>query len=406
VVVCSSVAVHVTALTPRVGGTNYNSCRAMRISILWMLLSVAAWPARGLELVTVAQLEQRLAARQPSDAAKPMQALRDYQLSELLGSLELTERLSDARRARIEQKLQTGTQGKQALQLLADRSAFLDPPADELPALPAPDAETQKRLIASAGSNVLKNLKRLPNFFATRTTVHYSGVPVDMNRNSLGMRVGMYSEGEASREITFRDGEEVIDPMKAKPADEVVEAGFETWGEFGPEPLVILMDAARSTIEFNHWENASTGVVAVFHFSVPRIGSHYEVHYKCPTTEPFHDNPAYHGSFSIDPATGALMRITLETESQPGDPITHVASVIEYSPMVIGERSYVCPVRSLATAVEEVGACAAKHRNPKLDQPVLMLNESSFTDYHRLGSTARILGNSTDTPAAPDEKHQ
>jgi hypothetical protein len=371
-----------------------------------MLLSVAAWPARGLELVTVAQLEQRLDAQRPSAAAKPMQALRDYQLSELLGSLELTERLSDARRARIEQKLQTGTQGKQALQLLADRSAFLDPPADELPALPAPDAETQKRLIASAGSNVLKNLKRLPNFFATRTTVHYSGVPVDMNRNSLGMRVGMYSEGEASREITFRDGEEVIDPMKAKPADEVVEAGFETWGEFGPEPLVILMDAARSTIEFNHWENASTGVVAVFHFSVPRIGSHYEVHYKCPTTEPFHDNPAYHGSFSIDPATGALMRITLETESQPGDPITHVASVIEYSPMVIGERSYVCPVRSLATAVEEVGACAARHRNPKLDQPVLMLNESSFTDYHRLGSTARILGNSTDTPAAPDEKHQ
>jgi len=371
-----------------------------------MLLAVAAWPAHALERVTVAQLEQRLAAQQPSSAAKPMQALRDYQLSELLGNLELTERLSSARLERIEQKLQAGVQGKQALQLLADRSAILDPPADELPTLPPPDAETQKRLIASAGSNVLKNLKRLPNFFATRTTVHYSGVPADMNRNPLGMRVGVSREGESSREITFREGEEVIDPMKTKAADDVIEAGFETWGEFGPEPLVILMDAAHNAIDFNHWENTPSGVVAVFHFSVPRIGSHYEVHYKCPTTEAFNDNPAYHGSFSIDPATGAVMRITLETESRPGDPITHVASVIEYSPMVIGERSYVCPVRSLATAVEEVGACAARHRNPKLDQPILMINESSFTDYHRLGSTARILGNSVDTPIPPEEKHQ
>lgn len=405
VVVSSPAATRVTARTPRVRGTNYNSCRAMRIAILLALFVAVTMPACALEQLTVAQLEQKLATLQPSGDG-PLQALRDSRIAEMVRSLELTERLSDARLDRIEQKLQAGVQGKVALQLLADRSAFLDPPANEVPALPLPDAETQKRLIASAGSNVLKNLKRLPNFFATRTTTHYSGVPADMNRNPLGMRVGMYKEGEASREITFRDGEEVIDPMKPRATDEVMEVGFETWGEFGPEPLVILMDAARNTIDFNHWENAPTGVVAVFHFSVPRIGSHYEVHYKCPTTEPFHDNPAYHGSFSIDPATGAVMRITLETESRPGDPITHVASVIEYSPMVIGERSYVCPVRSLATAVEEVGACAARHRNPKLDQPILMLNESSFTDYHRLGSTARILGNSVDTPAPADENHQ
>jgi hypothetical protein len=295
---------------------------------------------------------------------------------------------------------------KEALQLLADRSAFLDPPGDEMPALTAPDAETQKRLIATAGSNVLKNLRRLPNFFATRTTVRYAGVPADMNRNEMAMRVGISREGESSREITFRDGEEVIDPMKPKPADEQIDAGLESWGEFGPEPVVILVDAARSTIEFHHWENMPTGVVAVFHYSVPRLGSHYDVHYRCLTNEPFHDNPAYHGTLSVDPATGALMRITLETESRPDDPITHIASIIEYSPMVIGERSYNCPVRSLATVVEEVGACAARHHNPKLDQPILMINESSFTDYHRLGSTARIVDSGVDKPAAEDEKQK
>jgi len=375
----------------------------MRISLLCILSVVMVMPAYAVEQLTVAQLEQKLGARQPPAADKPTQALRDLQLSQLVGNLTLTERLSDPRLDRVVQQLQPGRLCKQALQILAYRSAFFDPPADELPPLPSPDSEAQQRMISTAGAHVLSNLKRLPNFFATRTTLQYSGVPADMNQNPLLMRVGLFREGSSTREITFRDGEEVTDPMKSKPDEPEMQAGLESWGEFGPEPVTILMDAAKSTTSFHHWEKTSTGVVAVFHYSVPRIGSHYEVHYKCPTNEPFHDNPAYHGTFSIDPATGALMRITLEAESQPNDPISHVSSIIEYSPMVIGERSYICPVRSLATMVEESSACSTRHHNPKLAQPILMLNQTSFTDYHRLGSTARILGDSADTPAPPME---
>jgi hypothetical protein len=378
----------------------------MRISILWMMVGALILPACAVERVTVAQLEQMLAAEAPPTADKPMRALRDSHLAELVGNLTLTERLSYARMGRIDQKLQLGEYCIQALHLLADRSAFLDPPADELPTLAPPDAETQKRLISMAGANVLKNLKRLPNFFATRAIVRYSGVTTEMNRNPLLMRVGMFREGEASREITFRDGEEVIDPMKPKADDEELEAGLDSWGEFGPEPVTILMDATRGTIDFHHWENTASGVVAVFHYSVPRVASHYEVHYKCPTSEPFHDNPAYHGSFSVDPATGALTRITLEAESMPDDPISNVASIIEYSPTVIGERSYICPVRSLTTTVERANACASRYHNPAMAHPTLMINEGIFTDYHRLGSTARIVGDGSDATASPGEKRQ
>ena len=259
-------------------------------------------------------------------------------------------------------------------------------------------------MITMAGAHVLHNLRRLPNFFATRTTVHYAGVPADMNKNPLMMRVGIFREGTSTREITFRNGDEMTDPMKEKPAEPALESGLESWGEFGPQPVMILADVTQSTASFHHWEKTPTGLVAVFRYSVPRLGSHYDVNYKCPTNEPFHDNPAYHGSFSIDPATGALMRITLETESQPNDPISHIASIIEYSPMVIGERSYICPVRSLATMVEESNACSARHHNPKLAQPILMVNETSFTDYHRLGSTSHIFG--ADTPAPPKENEK
>ncbi len=373
----------------------------MRVWIVWVLFAAMTLPAFAVERLAVAQLEQKLAVQPPPSGDQPFLGLRDYKLAQLVEDLLLTERLSAARLERISQKLLPGPMCKEALQALAYRSAFLDPPVDELPTLPPLDTETQQRLIRAAGGNVLGNLKRLPNFFATRTTTHYSGVPADMNTNPLLMRVGVFRDGASTREITFRDGEEVIDPMKPKPSDEEMEAGLESWGEFGPEPVVILMDAARNTTEFHHWEKTPTGVVAVFHYSVPRIGSHYDVNYKCPTNEPFHDNPAYHGSFSIDPATGALMRITLETESRPQDPISHVASIIEYSPMEIGERRYICPVRSLATMVEESNACAARHHNPKLAQPILMINRTTFTDYHRLGSTSRILGDGVDKAAPP-----
>ena len=378
----------------------------MRISIAWILSAAMILPGYAaaqvsIERVTVAQLEQKLAAQQPPSGEKPLQALWDDQLAQLVGRLQLSERLSDARLERIDAKLQPGRLCKQALQLLAARSAFLDPPADELPALAPPDAEAQKRMVDAARLNVLHNLKQLPNFFATRTTQQYSGVPADMSRNPLLMRVGVFREGSAAREITFRDGEEVLDPMKANPAEPELNAGLDSWGEFGPEPVVILMDAAQSDTEFHHWEQTPDGLVAVFHYSVPRFGSHYEVHYKCPTNEPFADNPPYHGAFSIDPATGALMRISLETEAQPDDPISHVASIIEYRATEIGDRSYICPVRSLATMVEESSACAAKHHNPKLAQPILMINQTSFTDYHRLGSSAHIVSGADNAPAPP-----
>jgi hypothetical protein len=388
----------------------------MRIRIGWVLFAAITLPACAVgqvtvqqatvEQLTVAQLEQKLAAQPLPSANKPLQGLRDDQLAQLVKNFALTERLSDARLERINQKLLPGPLCKQAMQVLAYRSAFFDPPADEVPTLPAPDAEAQKQMITTASAKVLHNLKMLPNFFATRTTTHYSGVPADLNRNPLLMRVGVFRAGVSTREITFRGGEEVIDPMKAKRDEPELEAGLESWGEFGPEPVVILMDAAQSATEFHHWEKTPTGLVAVFHYSVPRIGSHYDVNYKCPANETFHDNPPYHGSLSIDPATGALMRITLETEGQSTDPVTHIESIIEYSPIDIGERSYICPVRSLTTMVEESNACAAEHHNAKMAQPILMINQTSFSEYHRLGSTVRLVGDSAGTPAPPKENEK
>jgi hypothetical protein len=116
--------------------------------------------------------------------------------------------------------------------------------------------------------------------------------------------------------------------------------------------------------------------------------------------------PAYHGSLAIDPVSGAILRLTLQADSKPGDPISHVASVIEYGPVDIGDRTYICPIHSLAFSVEEVSTCfrdlkdQALVHNRSLVQP-LILNRTTFSDYHRLGSTHKIITDAPDTPQEP-----
>ena len=109
---------------------------------------------------------------------------------------------------------------------------------------------------------------------------------------------------------------------------------MDSWGEFGPELVVVLTDTAKGTLTFHHWEKTASGLAAVYRYSVPESASHYEVNYSCRAKKPFHSNPGYHGMISIDPASGAVLRVTVETDTGKNDPIAHVASVIEYGPGV------------------------------------------------------------------------
>jgi VWFA-related protein len=136
----------------------------------------------------------------------------------------------------------------------------------------------------------------------------------------------------------------------------------------------------------------------------------------------FRETPGYHGTLSIDPATGAILRITLEAELNPGDPLLHAAIMIEYGPVPIGNRTFICPVRSLALTLAEFGSDGSASRQPgdttvsrnqaadeawanpairPTFKPVLHLNKTTFTRYHRLGTELRILadGSTSATPA-------
>jgi VWFA-related protein len=406
----------------------------MRKLVLLALVGVLATTAEAARRTSVAQLEETLAAATAEH--RP-----DADIARQISGMELSERLTAATLDRLAARLPLQPRTALALQLLSDQSAFLDPPSTELPATAPPDAAEQRRMLEAARGWVVTTVPSLPNFFATRTTNRFDDSPQVIKQGDWPVRAGLHPVGSTYRKVTFRDGKEVADASVLKARAAAQELGLHTWGEFGPELSVVLTDLVNGSSSFHHWEQLPTGLIAVYHYSVPPAASHYAVHYCCTINTPnsaavysprgrtavtsnysseptiqnavqFNATPGYHGEISIDPATGAVMRITLEAELKPGDPISHAATVVEYGPVSIGDRAFVCPVRSLAISVEEAGSstvAGAVATNggswPTLKTgssrgPLLLVNETAFTDYHRLGSTTRIVA---DAPAPADQ---
>ncbi len=403
--------------------------------MLLVFVVVAVLPAAASRRVTVEQLEQSLVADQATH--RP-----DATVARQLADLELSERLTDVTLGRFAAQLSLGPRTALALQLLSDQSAFLDPPVHELPATALPDAAAQQRMMDLARGYAVERWSHLPDFFVTRVTNRFDDSPQALEAGSWPVRAGLHPVGITNRQVTFRDGQEVQDPTSQTASPEgknSEEIGLHTWGEFGPALSVVLSDTAKGTLTFNHWETAVTGLVAVYRYEVPRTASHYTVSYCCQFDEhvvgrtqfgysgrnrspqqvaniPRADNvhtyvevPAYKGELSIDPASGAVIRITLETDLKSGGPLSRAATMVQYGPVRIGDRSFICPVRSLALSVQESGKAAAAGPTGSATaniandsewsgpvsrvhhEPVLMLNETRFINYHRLGSTMRIV---------------
>jgi VWFA-related protein len=386
-------------------------------------MAAVVFPAVAAKRVTVAQLEHSLAADSASHRA-------DADVAHRLAELELSERLTDATLDRFANNLPLGPRTALALQLLADESAFLDPPASELPATETPDAATQQRMMDLARGYVVRIWPHLPDFFVTRTTARFDDSPQVLREGEWPVRDGMHLVGTVTHNLTYRDGKDIVDqgseqsPVAAAagkngaPAPvQQEERGMTSRGDFGPELTIVLTDSAKGKVAWSHWEQTSAGLAAVYTYSVPMAVSHFEVSYCCirqdvqrelrygssqvrggsaativdteqANTKLFQVTPGYHGTLAIDPGTGAILRITIEAELKSEDPISKAATMVQYGPVTIGDRTFIFPVRSAAISVEKPGP----NSRPQ-DPPTLLVNQTTFTGYHRLGATIRMFAN-------------
>jgi hypothetical protein len=382
----------------------------MRKWAVLLLLAGWAWPAMAAKSVSVGQLEQLLDTLRGKSDGKVAQELSD---------LELTERVSLTRLAHWEAEF-PGSRSHEALTKLADLAAFLNPPAADVIPIAAPDNGTQERMLALAAEYVKTTITRLPNFIATRETTHFEDTPslqvmVDNGAAAMGMHArrapgitvssteykSLHSTGTSSTTVAYRDGYEVHG-TDAEPGknENKPPSGLTTMGEFGPILSVVMGDVLRSEVTWQRWEQGASEPVAVFQYAVPEEQSNYVV--GIPSGGKIKEfYPGYHGEIAIDPATGAILRISLLAELPPPYEAMQTAILVEYAAVVIGEQSYICPVRGVAFSKVPVAHGAAAQEGSAVDVQT-QVNDVAFTQYHLFRSTARILtggGGKGDAPA-------
>ena len=284
-----------------------------RRSWIVVFLVATAIPLNATKHTTVAQLQQAL--NTAINAHKP-----DTEIALEIGGFELTERLTEATLGQLKARLVPGTQGARALELLADRSAFFDPPANELPATPAPDSTEQTRILQAARRYVSQTLPRLPDFFATRVISLYDDRPQALKKDTWPIRSGLHLIDTSSGEISVRNERE-NQPATQGSAVWQANVGLISGGEFGNTLGMILADTANGNIRWSHWEESAKGRVAVFRYEVPASASHYEVLNAVPSNPGIvHTKPGYHGSIGVSPADGTILRITMDADLTRGAP--------------------------------------------------------------------------------------
>ena len=357
------------------------------------------------ERLTVHELEQTL------DGAAPQS---DAELADQLTGMELTERLSSSDLARLLHPL--GKKSKDALTALADESAFLELPTADILAEPPLDAATQQQVLSLTRTYLQSVLPKLPDFYATRTTVEYQqpAPKEDDTWNTALPDQSLRAAVTVKATLRYRGGHEEQDVKKQKGSHSARQRSLNLVGVFGPLLDVAFSDATSppGRLTWARWESGPAGKVAVFHYEVPAPNSIFSVGNCClKGHRPFLATPPGRGEITIDPQTGAILRFTMESEPgwilepnlHPVQPVLKTRTMVEYGPVEIGGKTYICPLRSIL-----IMRTRPVRQIYFWDEPFeiyssyeTMLDDFSYTDYHKFGSESRILPGFEPVPNPP-----
>jgi VWFA-related protein len=346
-------------------------------------------PSIAAKQISVEQLEQAL---------KEAHSRPDAEVAEELSGLELTQRLGSTILASWQAGL-PGVRSRATLAALADASVFLALPPAQNPATPPPELAEQRRMIAATFNYLKETIPKLPNFSVTRTTVRFERtLQYPSGTGVVVVGKPWRSAGGSATSLVYRGGREEVDPVTATGKRSISEEkGLITRGTFGPILSTVILDAAHSQMNWSHWEVAAAGPDAVFRFVVPVDKSHYAVAFRGlrgdDESDALQQPTAYHGEIAIDPATGTILRLTVVADREPSLPIVRGDIMVEYGPVEIGGKTYICPVRSVSVAVGRSAIVEQKQikGSSTPGAETILLNDVGFGNYHVFRSESRIL---------------
>lgn len=377
---------------------------------------------------SIRAMGERVTAEQLEEIVADIRGADDRDIGHRLGQLELTQRLTAARYARLRDRLQ-GKESRDALLALYDLSEFDDlAPSDLAPGSP-PDLKMQGQIVRKAVEFVAQVTHKMPDLFATRDLTRFEDLevirgavqPIQPEIKPLVMI------DQSTGSVHFREGREVVETTSKSSHPNLATLGLNTKGTFGPLLEVVMRDVLDSKIGWSHWERGPSGPLAVFRYSVPAASSHWDVSICCYLTDDglpssFAATPGYHGELSIDPDTGAVLRLVLKAdirsdEAQQRSPLLRSDVLVDYGTENISARQYVCPTRFVSVMTSWTlgsqgllkrsmskgeGAKAAKKALALMEfSRVNAINEAEFHDYHVFGSEMRIVSDPGDPQSPP-----
>jgi hypothetical protein len=349
-------------------------------------------------LVTAEQLEQIITATHGNS---------DRKVEGQLSGLFLSQRLSAERLAQMEAEL-PGPASRRALTVICDEAEFLRLPARDLPQYAPPDKSTQDSVRELIVKYVNQTTHELPNFLATRETSHFETflwrIPA-IPQQAIAHRPLSFVE-TSKVTVFYRDGQEFQERSNGKIVkDNPTQSKMETNGEFGPILATVIGDAFRGKVFWDHWEQGPSGRVAVFRYYVDKKSSHFSVY-----SGKVQTFPPYHGVFSVNPVDGSILRISVLAVPDPSDQNVRADLLVEYGSVEIGNRNYICPVKSVAISVvrtlgiptnTDLGAYIGDS-GPVYSIPFRMrVNDTRFTNYHVFRAETRILTGDAVTTEGP-----
>ena len=361
--------------------------KCLRWILLLSLITPPAWSASN-KKISVEELRDMLTTLQHEKK-------NDEETATQLKQTELTEQLTAATMNSMA-PLISGPLSTEQMYVLEARSSILPPPASDLPSAAAPDAAAQQAMLAKAQDYVSKSYTQLPRLTASRMTARFQdGIVTPPTYSSIqgGITDNKDPVFEQAK-VWVRLMNTKTDTIESENGIEKIEKNDKSvkdktqWGPNGLAASIgptLALNTAMQEITSNgnpkwlRWESIDGKQVAAYSFAVEKKKTHFSVIYCCfPQTDTtgtthvaspisagsnipgnmqnnvqwssFKAGSGYHGELFLDPDTGTVVRLITEADFKPSDFVHREAIRTDFTPMTIGGKTLVVPIRSFNVA--------------------------------------------------------
>jgi VWFA-related protein len=269
-----------------------------------------------------------------------------------------------------------------ATALIDPINVAIPPPAGELPiTLPKdpiqrPEPEELKSILADAAQYATQYSAALPNFMCQQVTSRLE------DRNGAG---AWRQKDKIVEMLTYFNHKEnrkllQIDTIGARTheATSDTQTGVSSFGEFGQALTSVFQASSKADFEWKETDVLGDQTVQVFDYRVAKKDSSFDLIWRG-----LDATVGFHGQVFIDTATRGVHRVTMTADDVPEKFPLRASSVsVDYDYVQLNDHDYLMPTAA------EVNTWEGNHG---------YLNQIEFRNFHRFGSTVKIL----DSPPDP-----